>query len=108
MEDGQNLSVWLWFFCLSLSSLGLSLCQCLFLSLSFPFFAISFFLSKRQREGRRFAYNTNGVFSLKWRLTDRYLRRGTLAGLRPGRADANQCKSSDFLQELRISGLPRF
>ena len=50
----------------------------------------------------------NGVYSLKWRLTDRYLRWGTLAGPRPGRADANQCKSSDFLQELRISGFPRF
>ena len=33
---------------------------------------------------------------------------GTLAGPRPGRADANQCKSSDFLQELHISGFPRF
>ena len=50
----------------------------------------------------------NGVYSLKWRLTDRYLRWGTLAGPRPGRADADQCKSSDFLQELRISGFPRF
>ena len=50
----------------------------------------------------------NAVYSLKWRLTDRYLRWGTLAGPRPGRADANRCKSSDFLQELRISGFPRF
>ena len=50
----------------------------------------------------------NGVYSLKWRLTDRYLRWGTLAGPRPGRADADQCKSSDFLQELRISDFPRF
>ena len=52
----------------------------------------------------------NGVYSLKWRLTDRYryLRWGTLAGPRPGRADADHCKSSDFLQELRISGFPRF
>ena len=50
----------------------------------------------------------NGVYSLKWRLTDRYLRWGTLAGPRPGRADADQCKSSDVLQELRISGFPRF
>ena len=50
-----------------------------------------------------FAY-FNGVYSLKWRLTDRYLRWGTLAGPRPGRADADQCKSSDFLQELRVSG----
>ena len=50
----------------------------------------------------------NGVYSLKWRLTDRYLRWGTLAGPRPGRADADQCKSSDFLQELCISGFPRF
>ena len=50
----------------------------------------------------------NGVYSLKWRLTDRYLKWGTLAGPPPGRADADQCKSSDFLQELRISGFPRF
>ena len=48
----------------------------------------------------------NGVYSLKWRLTDKYLRWGTLAGPRPGRADADQCKSSDFLQEMRISGFP--
>ena len=27
---------------------------------------------------------------------------------RPGRADADQCKSSDFLQELRISGFRAF
>ena len=26
----------------------------------------------------------NGIYSLKWRLTDRYLRWGTLADLRPG------------------------
>ena len=37
-----------------------------------------------------------------------YLRWGTLADPRLGRADANQCKSSDFLQELLISGFPRF
>ena len=49
-----------------------------------------------------------GVYSLKWRLTDRYLKWGTIAGPRPGRADADQCKSSDFLQKLRISGFPRF
>ena len=53
-------------------------------------------------------WDINGVYSLKWRLTDRYLRWGTLAGPRPGRADADQGKSSDFLQELRISGFPRF
>ena len=53
-------------------------------------------------------WSVNGVYSLKWRLTDRYLRWGTLAGPRPGRADVDQCKSSDFLQELRISGFPRF
>ena len=50
----------------------------------------------------------NGVYSLKWRLTDRYLRWGTRADPRPGRADTNQCKSSDFLQELRIWGFLRF
>ena len=50
----------------------------------------------------------NGVYSLKWRLTERYPRWGTLADPRPGRAAANQCKSSEFLQELRISGFPRF
>ena len=50
----------------------------------------------------------NGVYSLKWRLTDRYPRWGTLADPRPGRAAADQCKSSEFLQELRISGFPRF
>ena len=53
----------------------------------------------------------NGVYSLKWRLTDRYLRWGTLADPRPGQADADQCKSSDFLvflQELCISDFPRF
>ena len=49
----------------------------------------------------------NGVYSLKWRLTDRYLRWGTLSGPRPGRADANQCKSSDFLRNCasRVSAL---
>ena len=50
----------------------------------------------------------NGVYSLKWRLTDRYLRWGTLAHPRPGRAEAYQCKSSEFLHELRILGFPRF
>ena len=50
----------------------------------------------------------NGVYSLKWRLTERYPRWGTLADPRPGRAAADQCKSSEFLQELRISGFPRF
>ena len=50
----------------------------------------------------------NGVYSLKWRLTDRYPRWGTLACPRLGRAEADQCKSSEFLQELRISGFPRF
>ena len=50
----------------------------------------------------------NGVYSLKWRLTERYPKWGTLADLRPGRAAADQCKSSEFLQELRISGFPRF
>ena len=50
----------------------------------------------------------NGVYSLKWRLTDRYLRWGTLAHPRPSRAEADQCKSSQFLHELRISGFPRF
>ena len=38
--------------------------------------------------------NPNGVYSLKWRLTDRYLRWGTLAGPRPGRADADQWLSA--------------
>ena len=51
---------------------------------------------------------SNGVYSLKWRLTDRYLRWGTLADPRPGRGHSDQCKSSEFLQELRISGFPRF
>ena len=37
----------------------------------------------------------NGVYSLKWRLTDRYLMWGTLAYPRPGHGD--QCKSSEFL-----------
>ena len=50
----------------------------------------------------------NGIFSLKWQLTDRHLRWGTLAHLRPGRVEANQCISSEFLHELRISGFPRF
>ena len=50
----------------------------------------------------------NGVYSLKWRLTERYPRWGTLADARPGRAAADHCKSSEFLQELRISGFPRF
>ena len=50
----------------------------------------------------------NGVHSLKWRLTDRYLRWGTLAHPRLGRAGAEQCKSSEFLHELLISGFPRF
>ena len=36
----------------------------------------------------------NGVYSLKWRLTDRYLRWGTLAGPRPGQADADQWLSA--------------
>ena len=35
--------------------------------------------------------NDNGVYSLKWRLTDRYLRWGTLADPRPGRGHADQC-----------------
>ena len=48
----------------------------------------------------------NGVYSLKWRLTDRYLRWGTLADPRPGRADTDHCKTSDFLQEVRVSGFP--
>ena len=52
--------------------------------------------------------HNNGVYSLKWRLTDRYLRWGTLADPRPGRGHGYQCKSSEFLQELRISGFPRF
>ena len=50
----------------------------------------------------------NGVYSLKWRLTDRYLRWGTLAHPRPGRAEPNQYKSSAFQHELRISGFPHF
>ena len=50
----------------------------------------------------------NGVYSLKWRLTERYPKWGTLADPRLGRAAADQCKSSEFLQELRISGFPRF
>ena len=50
----------------------------------------------------------NGVYSLKWRLTERYPKWGTLADPRPGRAAADQWKSSEFLQELRISGFPRF
>ena len=50
----------------------------------------------------------NGVYSLKWRLTERYPRWGTLADPRLGRAAADQCKSSEFLQELRISGFLRF
>ena len=50
----------------------------------------------------------NGVYSLKWRLTERYPKWGTLADPRPGRAAADQCKSKEFLQELRISGFPRF
>ena len=49
-------------------------------------------------------FHANGVYSLKWRLTDRYLRWGTLAG--PGRRRSVQL--SDFLQELRISGFPHF
>ena len=40
---------------------------------------------------------------IKWRLTDRYLRWGTLADPRPGRGHADQCKSSEFLHEVRIS-----
>ena len=55
-----------------------------------------------------FSRQTNGVYSLKWRLTDRYLRWGTLADPRPGRGHGDKCKSSEFLQELRISGFPRF
>ena len=51
---------------------------------------------------------SNGVYSLKWRLTERYPKWGTLADPRPGRAAADQWKSSEFLQELRISGFPRF
>ena len=50
----------------------------------------------------------NGVYSLKWRMTDRYLRWKTLAQPQPSRAEADQCKSSEFLHELRISGFPRF
>ena len=50
----------------------------------------------------------NGVYSLKWRLNDRYLRWGTLADPRPGRGHGDQCNSSEFLQELRISGFTRF
>ena len=54
------------------------------------------------------SFQRNGVYSLKWRLTERYPKWGTLADPRPGRAAADQSKSSDFLQELRISGFPRF
>ena len=50
----------------------------------------------------------NVVYSLKWRPTDRYLRWGTLAHTHPGRPEADQCKSSEFLHELRISSFPRF
>ena len=50
----------------------------------------------------------NGVYSLKWRLTDRYLRWGTLAHLRLDLAEADQCKSSEFLHESRISGFLRY
>ena len=50
----------------------------------------------------------NDIYSLKWRLTDRYLRWGTLTHPRPGRAEINQCKLSEFLHELRISGFPCF
>ena len=59
----------------------------------------------RSWSGRK---HRNGVHSLKWWLTDRHLRWGTLAHPRSGRAEADQCKSSEFLQELRISGFPRF
>ena len=55
-----------------------------------------------------FSRQTNGVYSFKWRLTDRYLRWGTLADPRPGRGHGDKCKSSEFLRELRISGFPRF
>ena len=48
----------------------------------------------------------NGVYSLKWRLTDMYLRWGTLADSRPGWCHADQCKSSEFLHELRNLGFP--
>ena len=50
----------------------------------------------------------NGVYSSKWRLTDRYLRWGTLADPRPDRGHGDQFKSSEFLQELRISRFPSF
>ena len=53
-------------------------------------------------------FNQNGIYSLKWRLTDRYLRWGTLADPRPGRGHADQCKSNEFVHELPISGFPRF
>ena len=73
IEDGQNLSIWLWF-CLSLSSLCLSLSLSVSLSLSLSLslylsiylsispslsssYTCTFFLSKREREGRRCGYN---------------------------------------------------
>ena len=43
-----------------------------------------------------------GINSLKWRLTDRYPRWGTLADPRPGRGHSDQCKSREFLLEQRI------
>ena len=66
--------------------------------------------SKTSREAKptfTWGFFFNGVYSIKWRLTDRYLRWGTLADPRPSRGRGDQCKSSEFLQELRISGFPR-
>ena len=73
------------------------------------FFSCVFFSRVGENQWARVTKNKEKTRrGLKWRLTDRYLRWGTLADPRPGRADADQCKSIDFLQELRISGFPRF
>ena len=47
----------------------------------------------------------NGVYSLKWRLTDRYLRWGSLAHPRPSRAEANRV---NFCMNCPSRVSPRF
>ena len=74
-----------------LPNIKFSLCEIQFLNFSSP---------------RRTKAVINGVYSLKWRLTDRYLRWGTLAHPRLGRVEADQCKSSELPAWTAHLGFP--